>query len=193
VGEDFSCRVGLATLGHNRSRSLITRHFGSRINGLARRRRPRMWSRTRPGCRSWRGSRCRAIVLFRGCINGRRTVYSPATSTIPLAARSPYAQLEKKVKDYLRKSQALEDYWQRPITATGERPFSPSSFRARPGCGGPTDSPQRTAPERENAHVPLFNPPEVGNSFLTCATHQRGVGRGFATGRGRGMGVGLGP
>jgi hypothetical protein len=28
------------------------------------------------------------------------------------------AQLEKKVKDYLRKSQALEAYWQRPITAT---------------------------------------------------------------------------
>jgi N-acetylneuraminic acid mutarotase len=27
------------------------------------------------------------------------------------------AQIEKKVKDYLRKSQALEDYWQRPITA----------------------------------------------------------------------------
>jgi hypothetical protein len=27
------------------------------------------------------------------------------------------AQLEKKVKDYLHKSQALEDYWQRPITA----------------------------------------------------------------------------
>src|SRR5256885_3207979 len=27
------------------------------------------------------------------------------------------AQLEKKVVDYLRKSQALEDYWQRPITA----------------------------------------------------------------------------
>jgi N-acetylneuraminic acid mutarotase len=26
------------------------------------------------------------------------------------------AQLEKKVKDYLRNSQALEDYWQRPIT-----------------------------------------------------------------------------
>src|SRR5438046_7405622 len=26
------------------------------------------------------------------------------------------AQLEKKVRDYLRKSQALEDYWQRPIT-----------------------------------------------------------------------------
>ena len=26
-------------------------------------------------------------------------------------------QLEKKVEDYLRKSQALEDYWQRPITA----------------------------------------------------------------------------
>ncbi len=26
------------------------------------------------------------------------------------------AQLEKKVTDYLRKSQALEDYWHRPIT-----------------------------------------------------------------------------
>src|SRR5436190_6424110 len=28
-----------------------------------------------------------------------------------------HAQLEEKVADYLRKSQALEDYWQRPITA----------------------------------------------------------------------------
>ena len=27
------------------------------------------------------------------------------------------AQLEKKAEDYLHKSQALEDYWQRPITA----------------------------------------------------------------------------
>jgi hypothetical protein len=27
------------------------------------------------------------------------------------------AQLEKKVRDYLRNSQALADYWQRPITA----------------------------------------------------------------------------
>ena len=27
------------------------------------------------------------------------------------------AEIEKKVKDYLRNSQALEDYWQRPITA----------------------------------------------------------------------------
>src|SRR6266404_6874420 len=27
------------------------------------------------------------------------------------------AQLENKVTDYLRKSQALEDYWQRPLTA----------------------------------------------------------------------------
>src|SRR6478752_3467291 len=32
------------------------------------------------------------------------------------AVMSP-AQLEKKVADYLRESQALEDYWQRPITA----------------------------------------------------------------------------
>ena len=29
----------------------------------------------------------------------------------------PRAQVEKKVKDYLRNSQALEQYWQRPITA----------------------------------------------------------------------------
>ena len=28
-----------------------------------------------------------------------------------------HAELEKKVADYLRKSQALEDYWQRPITS----------------------------------------------------------------------------
>src|SRR5207248_7152164 len=27
------------------------------------------------------------------------------------------AQLERKVADYLRKSRALEDYWQRPVTA----------------------------------------------------------------------------
>src|SRR4030095_2504750 len=27
------------------------------------------------------------------------------------------AQIEKKVTNYLRKSQALEDYWQRPVTA----------------------------------------------------------------------------
>ena len=27
------------------------------------------------------------------------------------------AQLEKKVADYLRKSQALQDYWQQPITS----------------------------------------------------------------------------
>src|SRR6266853_5557308 len=34
-----------------------------------------------------------------------------------LDAVMPQAQLEKKVTDCLRKSQALEDYWQRPITA----------------------------------------------------------------------------
>src|SRR5207247_11471855 len=28
----------------------------------------------------------------------------------------PRAEIEKKVEDYLRNSQALEDYWQRPIT-----------------------------------------------------------------------------
>jgi hypothetical protein len=35
----------------------------------------------------------------------------------PLDSVMSQAQLEKKVTDYLRKSQALEDYWQRPITA----------------------------------------------------------------------------
>jgi hypothetical protein len=35
----------------------------------------------------------------------------------PLDAVMSQAQLEKKVTDYLRKSQALDDYWQRPITA----------------------------------------------------------------------------
>jgi N-acetylneuraminic acid mutarotase len=34
-----------------------------------------------------------------------------------LDAVMSHAQLETKVKDYLRNSQALEDYWQRPITA----------------------------------------------------------------------------
>src|SRR6266496_5977342 len=29
----------------------------------------------------------------------------------------PSVQLEKKVEDYLRNSQALEDYWQQPLTA----------------------------------------------------------------------------
>jgi N-acetylneuraminic acid mutarotase len=34
-----------------------------------------------------------------------------------LDAVMSHAQLEKKVTDYLRNSQALEDYWQRPVTA----------------------------------------------------------------------------
>src|SRR5437016_14268761 len=35
----------------------------------------------------------------------------------PLDSVMSQAQLESKVAEYLRKSQALEDYWQRPITA----------------------------------------------------------------------------
>jgi hypothetical protein len=35
----------------------------------------------------------------------------------PLDSVMSQAQLEKKVADYLRKSPAFEDYWQRPITA----------------------------------------------------------------------------
>src|SRR2546430_8892750 len=44
-------------------------------------------------------------------------------------------QLEKKVEDYLHNSQALEDYWQRPITASSCKlrstawPSIPSSLR----------------------------------------------------------------
>src|SRR5438876_3641788 len=34
-----------------------------------------------------------------------------------LAAVMPPAQLEKKVEDYLRNSEALEDYWQQPLSA----------------------------------------------------------------------------
>src|ERR1700757_1207353 len=34
-----------------------------------------------------------------------------------LGAVMSQAQLEKKVEDYLRSTQALKDYWQRPITA----------------------------------------------------------------------------
>src|SRR5207247_543247 len=34
----------------------------------------------------------------------------------PLDKVVSQAQIEKKVEDYLRDSQALEDYWQRPIT-----------------------------------------------------------------------------
>jgi len=39
----------------------------------------------------------------------------------PLDSGMSQAQVEKKVADYLRKSQALQDYWQRPITADGGR------------------------------------------------------------------------
>ena len=45
------------------------------------------------------------------------------------------AQMEKKVADYLRKSQALADYWQRPITTSSYRlkwiawQSTPSSLR----------------------------------------------------------------
>ena len=43
--------------------------------------------------------------------NERRDPKPPLDSVMPLA------QLEKRVADYLRKSQTLQDYWQRPITA----------------------------------------------------------------------------
>src|SRR5260370_20610418 len=43
--------------------------------------------------------------------NERRDPKPPLDSVMPLT------QLEKRVADYLRKSQTLQDYWQRPITA----------------------------------------------------------------------------
>src|SRR4029077_17547195 len=53
-----------------------------------------------------------------------KEVYGPQR-TLPKANARPkppldkvmsQAQIEKKVEDYLRNSQVLEDYWQRPIT-----------------------------------------------------------------------------
>src|ERR1700748_1911508 len=41
----------------------------------------------------------------------------PANPKPPLDSVMPRTQLEKKVGDFLRKSQRLADYWQRPITA----------------------------------------------------------------------------
>lgn len=43
---------------------------------------------------------------------GERTDSKPSLDAVMFQA-----QLEKKVSDYLRKSQALADYWQRPLTA----------------------------------------------------------------------------
>ena len=49
----------------------------------------------------------------------RHRIWPKETSTPKpaLDAVMTQAQLEKKVADYLRKSQALEDYWQRAITS----------------------------------------------------------------------------
>jgi hypothetical protein len=49
-----------------------------------------------------------------------------------LDAVMPQAQLEEKVVDYLRNSQALEDYWQRPIAAEQLQGEIPGS---RKSCG----------------------------------------------------------
>jgi hypothetical protein len=49
-----------------------------------------------------------------GIAFGQKSVPNPKPS---LDKVMPRAQLEKKVRDYLRDSQALEDYWQRPISA----------------------------------------------------------------------------
>src|SRR4029453_19246770 len=48
----------------------------------------------------------------------RHRIWPKANASLkpPLGKGLSQAQIEKKVKDYLRNSQALEDYWQRPIT-----------------------------------------------------------------------------
>jgi len=95
------------------------------------------------------------------------------------AVMSP-AQLEKKVADYLRNSQAMEDYWQRPITAQqlqaemdrmakytkqpevlselfdalDNDPFVIAECLARPALA-----------ERSLAHLPLEHVKETGRSF----------------------------
>ena len=45
------------------------------------------------------------------------------------------AQLEKKVADYLRNSQALEDYWHRPLTAAGPAARAVDTGRSPPSTG----------------------------------------------------------
>ena len=49
----------------------------------------------------------------------RHSIWPEGSSNLKpsLNAVMSQAQLENKVADYLRKSQALEDYWQRPITS----------------------------------------------------------------------------
>jgi hypothetical protein len=61
-------------------------------------------------------------------------------------------QLEKKVTDYLRNSQALEDYWQRPITLT--------SYRLRWIAWRNTPSGQRCYANclKPSAMIPLSSP-----------------------------------
>jgi N-acetylneuraminic acid mutarotase len=47
----------------------------------------------------------------------RHRIWPGADPKPPLGSVMSQAQIENKVADYLRKSQALEDYWQRPVAA----------------------------------------------------------------------------
>jgi N-acetylneuraminic acid mutarotase len=47
----------------------------------------------------------------------RHRIWPGADPKPPLGSVMSQAQIENKVADYLSKSQALEDYWQRPVTA----------------------------------------------------------------------------
>ena len=99
-------------------RSRIT--FGSRLARSTAARltpRPRWLRRPRQGNSSLKiVSRISAqLRKFIGVIGfGRKRIPDSKPS---LDEVIPPAQLEKKVKDYLRNSQALEDYWRQPITA----------------------------------------------------------------------------
>ena len=59
----------------------------------------------------------RALYLQVGSVIAMALLLSIASRFFPIADWLSQAQLKKKVKDYLRNSQALEDYWQRPITS----------------------------------------------------------------------------
>ena len=78
---------------------------------------PRTRLRTLRKERSRSKNACRINELSKTCTgviaSGQRERPDPKPS---LDAVMSQAQLEKKVEDYLRNSQALEDYWQRPIT-----------------------------------------------------------------------------
>ena len=62
-----------------------------------------------------------------------------------LDAVMPHARFETKVADYLRKSQALEDYWQQPARNASHPPAAMQQLRASNDAGGPITARQLQA------------------------------------------------